>query len=287
VTHQRLGAIQLTVDDGQYGYRVALAPANEDLATIADESIREGESWHRLGRGYRESRLSESDDVAAGEVRAMLSGCRVFHFHDTSVNAPAKRRVSTADNLALRSDVGNLAAYLWRLSNLDDPAYRRIVGAVRLVAPFFNDFVLEVDPPDSLLLRWRQVGSDVVFSANQLSDGTLRFICLAALLLSPDLPSVVVLDEPELGLHPFAVVQLAGTLRSASVRSQVVIATQSVTLMNLFELSDLIVVERSGGESTFSRPDAEPLREWLEEYSLGELWEKNLLGGRPSRERSA
>lgn len=124
--------------------------------------------------------------------------------------------------------------------------------------------------------------SDAVFSADQMSDGTLRFVCLATLLLQPTLLALVVLDEPELGLHPYAIVQLAGLLQQASVRSQVVLATQSVTLMNQFQLDDLIVVERTGDGSTFSRPDADRLSDWLAEYSLGELWEKNLIGGRPS-----
>jgi predicted ATPase len=117
-----------------------------------------------------------------------------------------------------------------------------------------------------------------------MSDGTLRFVCLATLLLQPDLPELVVLDEPELGLHPFAIVQLADLLRQASTRSQVLLATQSVTLVSQFELADLIVAERRDGASEFSRPDPEPLAQWLAEYSLGELWEKNLLGGRPHRE---
>ncbi|WP_370969861.1 AAA family ATPase [Amycolatopsis sp. cg9] len=157
----------------------------------------------------------------------------------------------------------------------------------QLVAPFFRDFVLRPDSNDRILLRWQQQDSDAVFSGNQMSDGTLRFVCLATLLLQPELPALVVLDEPELGLHPFAIVQLAGLLRQASARSQVLIATQSVTLMNQFEIEDLIVVERKAGASEFTRPDLATLQEWLDEYSLGELWEKNLLGGRPGREEPA
>jgi predicted ATPase len=121
----------------------------------------------------------------------------------------------------------------------------------------------------------------VVFSADQLSDGTLRFICLATLLLQPTMPKLVVLDEPELGLHPYAIVQLADLLRQAATRSQVVLATQSVTLINQFELADLIVVEGGKDGSTFERPSGERLGAWLDEYSLGDLWEKNLIGGRP------
>jgi predicted ATPase len=137
-----------------------------------------------------------------------------------------------------------------------------------------------------LRLRWRQEDSDTIFPADALSDGTLRFICLATLLSQQELPGLVVLDEPELGLHPFAIVQLAEMLRTASRESQVLIATQSVTLMNQFELDDLIVVERHGGESVFERPDPVRLHDWLTDYSLGDLWEKNLLGGRPQPEHN-
>ena len=220
-----------------------------------------------------------------GQVLDLMRGFRVYHFHDTSFDAPVKQMAPTADNLALHGDAGNLAAVLLALRDTNESAYQRILGVIRQVAPFFRDFVLRPERSDRIRLRWRQVDTDTIFSANQMSDGTLRFICLATLLLHPGLPAVVVLDEPELGLHPFAIVQLAGLLRQASVRSQVILATQSVTLMNQFQIEDLIVAERAGGGSKFYRPDPARLAEWLEDYSLGELWEKNLIGGRPARER--
>jgi predicted ATPase len=158
---------------------------------------------------------------------------------------------------------------------------------VQQVAPFFRDFVLEPElSPERIRLRWRQVGTETVFPADAFSDGTLRFICLATLLLQAKLPGLIALDEPELGLHPFAIVQLAEMLRAASQECQILLATQSVTLMNQFELADLIVVERRDGGSVFDRPVPDRLREWLTDYSLGELWEKNLLGGRPRPEHS-
>lgn len=269
-------------------YEVELVPASDDRLITWREILTPATFKPlELPRGEREALLPEiTDPLPQGKRMVdLLRGCRVYHFHDTSRNAPVKKLVSTADNLALRDDAGNLAAVLLALSDSDDQAdraaYRRIVGAIRQVAPFFRDFVLRPEKSDHIRLRWRQADSDAVFSANQMSDGTLRFICLATLLLHPRLPSLVVLDEPELGLHPYAVVQLAGLLRQASVRSQVLIATQSVTLMNQFELDDLIVVERVDGASEFARPDRGRLAQWLEEYSVGELWEKNLIGGRP------
>jgi predicted ATPase len=294
--------IKISLDAEPRGYGAVLTAAANDQLIFTEETVwLHGEPrphQERLGEGHRETRLHDvvaeqrglppgSHIPVASYVLDLLAGCRVFHFHDTSVNAPPKRRVSMADNINLRTDGGNLASYLLRLSADGGPAYRQIVTAVRQVAPFFQDFVLEPDTPDTLLLRWRQVGSDAAFSANQLSDGTLRFICLATLLLSPELPKLLVLDEPELGLHPYAIVELAEMLRLASLRSQVVVATQSVTLMNQFELSDLIVVERRDGASVFSRPDVQKLQAWLADYSLGELWEKNMIGGRPGPELPA
>ncbi|RZQ64946.1 AAA family ATPase [Amycolatopsis suaedae] len=275
---------------------VLVAAANDELIFEQEVVYYQGEGHPRpwnlvVGKGNRETRLHEEAERQPGRVAAhvleLLRGCRVYHFHDTSADAPVKQLVPTADNISLRYDAGNLAAVLLALQESDRAAYRRIVGAIQLVAPFFRDFVLRPETGDRLRLRWQQQGSDTIFSANQMSDGTLRFVCLATLLLQPQLPALVVLDEPELGLHPFAIVQLAGLLKQAAVRSQVLIATQSVTLMNQFAIDDLIVVERVDGVSTFDRPDPDRFRNWLDEYSLGELWEKNLIGGRPGEGSSS
>jgi predicted ATPase len=152
-----------------------------------------------------------------------------------------------------------------------------------MVAPFFGDFVLEpeIRNPRHMFLRWKQAGSDHVFHGSQLSDGTLRFIALAALLDQPEPPATIVVDEPELGLHPFAINVLGGLLRSASVATQLIVSTQSVTLLDNFDPEDVIVVDREDNQSVFRRLDADKLADWLEDYSIGELWQKNVVGGRP------
>jgi predicted ATPase len=283
--------IRLQVGSDAGGYTAELVPAAGDTLIFADEAVlvRNTGVLTSLGRGQRETALTSTEPLwvpGAQPLVETLRGCRVFHFHDTSRGAPVKQQGYTADNRSLHSDAGNLAAVMLRLRGGDPGRYRRIVRTVKQVAPFFRDFVLEPElAPDRVRLRWQQEGSDSVLPADALSDGTLRFICLAALLGQSELPGLIVLDEPELGLHPFAIVQLAGMLRSASQDSQVLLATQSVTLMNQFELGDLIIVERREGASVFERPDPDRLSEWLAEYSLGELWEKNLLGGRPRPER--
>jgi predicted ATPase len=282
--------IRLEVESDVGGYSAELVPAAGDALIFSAETIWRHDTGvtAELGRGHRETMLTEPEPLWGPEAAALvetLRGCRVFHFHDTSRDAPVKQQGYTADNRSLHSDARNLAAVLLRLRDGDRRRYQRIVRTVRQVAPFFRDFVLEPElAPDRVRLRWQQDGSDTVFPADALSDGTLRFICLAALLGQAELPGLIILDEPELGLHPFAIVQLAAMLRAACQESQVLLATQSVTLMNQFELGDLIVVERRDGASVFERPDPDRLGEWLADYSLGELWEKNMLGGRPHPE---
>ncbi|MGY6658689.1 AAA family ATPase [Amycolatopsis sp. TRM77291] len=288
--------ITLTLETPLQNYQVCLTADSNEEMLFDDEVI----SYHgsgkqrpwttSLGRGHRESRLTlTSDDPpvasAAEQIATLLRGCRTYHFHDTSFDAPVKRPTPTADNLTLHADAGNIAAVLLRIRDSgrreDKAAYRRIIGAVRLIAPLFGDFVLQPDKNGRISLQWRDVASDTIYPGNQLSDGTLRFACLATLLLQPELPRLAIIDEPELGLHPVAVGQLADLLKVASTRSQVLIATQSVTLLNQFSAEDVVIAGLRDGNSAFIRPNTANLQNWLAEYSLGELWEKNILGGHP------
>ncbi|MBV9452119.1 MAG: AAA family ATPase [Streptosporangiaceae bacterium] len=284
-------SIRLRLDFDGGGYSANLISAAGDALIFYEEAVWSGDHQpHTMPtRGHGETMITSRGapwSAYAEPIIDAIRGCRVFHFNDTSRTSPVKQYGYSSDSKALQPDAGNIAAVLRRLMTTAPAAYQRIVGAIQLVAPFFRDFVLEPElPSDRLRLRWRQTDSDTIFPPDAFSDGTLRFICLATLLTQPELPGLVILDEPELGLHPFAIVQLADMLRAASRESQVLIATQSVTLMNQFELDDLIVVERRDGGSVFERPDPDRLLEWLADYSLGDLWEKNLLGGRPRPER--
>jgi len=164
--------------------------------------------------------------------------------------------------------------------------YDRIVETIRLVAPFFGDFVHRDEPGERVELEWMETTDpDTPFGPRQLSDGTLRFICLTVLLLQPASlqPDTILLDEPELGLHPYALNVLAGLLRQAGERKQMIVSTQSVELINALEPEDIIVVDRKEGESIFERLSSENLAEWLSEYALGELWKRSIIGGRPTR----
>ncbi|MGO8670545.1 MAG: AAA family ATPase [Capsulimonadaceae bacterium] len=186
------------------------------------------------------------------------------------------------DSYFLKEDAANLAPFLMRLQNKASRHYGLIVDTLRQILPFFNDF--ELNPNENtLLLQWREKGSDMVFGAHQASDGMLRTMALISLLLQPstELPSVLILDEPELGLHPFAISTIAGLLKAASLTSQVIVATQSATFIDYCEPNDIVVVDRKGTVSEFKRLSSVDLEEWLQDYSLSELWEKNVIGGRP------
>jgi predicted ATPase len=210
----------------------------------------------------------------------------VYHFQDTTPEARIKQTHTIYDNAYLRHDGENLAAHLYLLRERHPAYYERIVAQIRLVAPFFDDFNLRRSPldPNMIRLEWREKGSDAYLDAHMLSDGTLRFICLTALLLQPEtmLPAVILIDEPELGLHPYAIRQFAGMVRSISAFRPVIIATQSVTLVNQFAPENIVVVSRAQGQSTFERLDADALDAWLDEYGVGELWEKNVIEANPS-----
>ena len=247
------------------GYRFTLAPAANQLVFSKEETYFAGDfvsEWRPLGSAHIEAKLpTVENDTLARYVFPAVRSWRVFHFHDTSTSAPVRLAQAVRDNLRLKPDASNLA-------------------------PFFGDFVDRPDPGERIELEWLEVEDrDTPRGPLQLSDGTLRFICLATLLLQPWQlqPDTIIVDEPELGLHPYALAVLGGLLRQASEQKQIIVSTQSVELVNQFSPGDVIIAERHEGASVFRRLDADHLKEWLEDYALGELWKMNVVGGRPTR----
>ena len=281
-------------ESGESSYYIRLVPIAGNSLLFAAETLGPAdwdvkESFYpTLGKGHRESLLGQVIDSTlpdAKHIRELLTRCQVFHFHDTSLLGPMRRDGPIDANRHLYSDAANLPAMLYLYRERYPTAYRRIVAAVKAVAPFFEDFVLEPLRlnPRNIALHWRAKGSEYDLGPHQLSDGTLRAIALFTLLLQPeaDLPALIVLDEPELGLHPAALAVLADLLKSASQRSQLLIATQSTALIDHFEADDIVTVNLRDGASTFERLDPERLKDWLAEYTLSELWERNVIGGGP------
>ncbi len=262
---------------------------NEYCGVVNEDFVNKNEGpplqGKRIAFDVSESKLAESaqNDKIAEFIYRVLKEWRVYHFHDTGESAGVKKYGSIADNIFLFEDASNLAAFLYVLRHTQPDHYERIIKTVQLVIPFFKDFVLRPNPlnEENIRLEWQDKFSDKIFTAHELSDGSLRFICMATLLLQKELPQLILLDEPELGLHPAAITILAGLLKKASKRSQVIVSTQSVSLVNEFEAEDIIVVEKKEAETTFKRLEPEKLETWLSEYSLGDLWDKNIIGGNP------
>jgi predicted ATPase len=283
----------LSTELGEYEYSFRLAYAAGDTLIYTEEKFCFS-SFGRLARpeeyvlgvGHREPELikrAEGGNPIAITITALLQRVLVHQFHDTSEGSRIRQKWSTEDGRGLKEDGGNLAALLYRLQQQYPKYYARILETIRLILPFFAEFELKPEF-GKVLLAWRERGTDRVFTASQAADGMLRIMALVALLQQPesDLPDVVILDEPELGLHPYAIEVLAGLIRSASQHAQVILATQSVSLVDRFTPEDIVVVNRTARESTFHRHTEAELHAWLEEYTLSELWEKNVIGGRPS-----
>ena len=268
-----------------HDYQFMLEPTSDNRFIFTHEALTSQQKITNLGGGQTESNLFKDDhgDIAKLIV-PILKRWQVYHFHDISRTAKVKQISSIHDHDYLREDASNLAAFLYKLKLKHEKQYNAIGLTVQKVAPFFGDFILEPTLEDSSLieLKWRETGGDFPFTAHHLSDGTLRFICLATVLLQPQPPTNIIIDEPELGLHPFAINILGGLIRTLSKSNQIILSTQSVSLLDQFQADDVIVTQRINKVSFFKRLKEADLAKWLEDYSLSELWEKNYLQGRPS-----
>ena len=287
--------IRVSFQDGVNQYAIALEPTAADQLHPASETVSRSDKCapapysDDLASLGMEAGISDPRLPPTGSyVRQHLDRWRLYHFHDTSSTSPMKKTADVNDNRYLRPDGSNLAAFLYYLRLKHDSAYSLIRRTIQRVAPFFDDFVLEPQQlnPDKIRLEWRHKGSEAYFDAASLSDGTLRFIALATLFLQPDSyrPSLILVDEPELGLHPYAITLLASLVKQAAVTTQVILSTQSPLLLDHFQPEDVLVANRVGGATQFTRLEADRLASWLEDYSLGQLWEKNEFGGRPAGE---
>jgi predicted ATPase len=279
------------------GYELVLRPSADDSLFPAEESTTFWDKPKGYSRPYehglspveggREAGISASNlERVPRWVQKRLDQWRLYHLHDTSGTAPMRRTAQVADNEFLRPDGGNLPSFLYRLQKRYSTSYELIRRTISMMAPFFDNFDLKPDRlnPDTIRLAWRHRNSTKYFDAASLSDGSLRFMVLATLFLQPPelRPSTILVDEPELGLHPYAIALLASLARQASSETQVLISTQSPLLLDHLEPEDIIIAKRHEGASQFTRLESEPLAQWLEDYSLGQLWEKNELGARPS-----
>lgn len=286
-----------TDSSNEYAFRLAYAAGDSMIYT--EETLTFMKNGHKkpfkltLEAGKKESQLNEAQQGTYKDTVKffvnLLKNCRYFQFHDTTKEAKIRKKGYIGDNKFLRSNAGNLAAFLYGIKHQEngEQYYNRIVRYIRQVMPQFGDFIMEPSLIDNdyISLDWREKDNDFIFGVNQISDGTLRFMALATLLLQPPktIPSFIIIDEPELGLHPMAISILAGMIKKAAENAQVIIATQSSKLLDEFSYDKIVVIERDEQKRTslFKKLDANQLKAWEEEYTMSELWDKNVIGGRP------
>jgi predicted ATPase len=286
-------AIGASLKFGVNEYQFSLKPSAASEMVVSSESIAFKGNWKFFGGNGKESLLPTWNNHPSrwgpypsveAHVFDSVSSWMVYHFHDTSSTARMRRDYPARDFRELLPDAGNIGAFLLKMQEAAPERYQRIRETIQLIAPFFDDFLLEPQRKgenELVRMEWRQKGSSFPFQPWQLSDGTIRFICLATALLQRKPPSTVVIDEPELGLHPYALEVLAQLLKEAAENTQLVVSTQSAPLLNQFEPEQVVVVERLDGASHFRRLEAEPLAEWLKDYALGELLQKNIIEAGP------
>ena len=292
---------QITLRNGssRIGYCLGLACVYPGMFSFEHEAFRYSgggsladEPWRFLGTGHREAqiaRVTQSRTFVGGDVSAaegivdLLGNCVIYKFHDTSDSSNFKKKWEVTESHRLRSDGGNLAAVLYRLEREDTQRYDYICYQIGRILPGFDGFAIE-ENYGKVQLRWKDKWTGKTFSAHVTSGGSLRFFALATLLSLPSemLPSVILLDEPELGLHPTSIALVGGLIKSMSVERQVIVATQATLLVDSFDLEEIIIADLKNGRTQFRKLNPHKYKHWLEDgYSAGDLWRMNLFGGRP------
>lgn len=278
------------LDFGNNAYEFILLPTDEDSLFIGreDSVLNYKTNYNKTiyHENRKESLIKEKGSYRDRYLSEHLESYKIYHFHDTSISAPLRSKANTNDNRSLKEDGGNLPAYLYYLQEKHPLNFKRIEKIIQSVVPFFERFDLApllIGEEGRINLKWTEKEHpEHYFDAKDLSDGSLRFIALVTLLMQPKLPKVIIIDEPELGLHPTAINKLSGLIKSAAAKDcQIIVSTQSVTLLNNFEAEDIITVDKEHNQSVFKRLDKEGLSNWIEDYSIGELWTKSVIKGQP------
>ena len=277
---------KMEFDNGMNGYSAKLTTGASGFVFVREGLLFRGNSWD-ISSSQTEARVKiHRQGQRAQYIRTYLNGLRKYHFHDTSNNS-AFTKLSNIENdiYYLYSDGSNLAAFLYDIEEENRIVYNRIVKTIQSIAPFFSDFYLNPSNENFIRLQWTDRYSDTIYGATDFSDGTMRFIALTVLFMQPNLPNTIIIDEPELGLHPTAIAKLAGMIKSVSERGcQVICATQSTDLLSHFLPEDIVTVDQFDGESHFRRLDTDELGQWLDDYTIDDLWKRNIIsGGQPNR----
>jgi len=277
VTDQILFKVEF--DKGTNGYSANLKLGTEGFVFTDERLIYKGDSGRNINRFGVEAKIKDTNDYRTKYIIRYLNGFRIYHFHDTSTKSPFTVLSHIENDMYyLYHDGANLPAFLYHIQQNNKIVYRRIIKTIQSIAPYFSDFVLLPNRESFIRLQWKDKYSDVVYGTTDLSDGTIRFIALTVLFLQPNLPDTIIIDEPELGLHPSAIAKLAGMIKSASSKKcQVIIATQSTDLISHFAPESIITIDQVDGCSKFNRLNSNTLHQWLQDYTVDDLWKRNII----------
>ncbi len=261
------------------GYSFILEKGTDGLIFTKEFLLFNKDKGWNIASIEKEAHIKKSDNYRKKYILGYLKGLKKYHFHDTGKNSPFNKLSRIPNDTRFLYEKGdNLAAFLYHIQDKYSIVYNRIIKVIQSIAPYFSDFFFQPNDEGYLRLEWQDKYSSNVYGASDLSDGTIRFIALTALFMQPDLPETIIIDEPELGLHPFAISKLAGMIQSVAAKgTQVIVATQSTDLMSYFNPDDIIAVDQHNGESVFNRLKQEDLDIWLTDYSLGDLWKRNII----------
>jgi predicted ATPase len=268
----------LSFDNAVNGYSFTLKKGVDGL-TFINEDLWYNRNPKDITDYKQEAKIKISTIARARFVRHHLTNLRKYHFHDTGKNSPFNTLSNIVRDIHFSYEKGeNVAAFLYHIQLKNEIIYNRIIKVIQSVAPYFSDFFLKPNTEGYLRLQWQDKYSSMIYGATDLSDGTIRFIALTALFMQPNLPKTIIIDEPELGLHPFALAKLAGMIKSAAAKgAQVIVATQSTDLLSYFTPDDIIAVDQRDGATVFNRLKEEDLALWLNDYALGDLWKRQII----------
>lgn len=278
-------SLKVEFDNKQNGYSATLVSGTEGFVFVDEDLIYKGNEWDISSSSKEASVKTHNRGRRAEYIRYYLNGFRKYHFHDTSDKSPFSNFSNLENDIYfLYSNGSNLASFLFHIQETDKIVYNKIIKTIKSIAPYFSDFFLQPNSENNVRLQWTDRYSEIIYGVTDLSDGTIRFIALTVLFMQPTLPDTIIIDEPELGLHPTAIAKLAGMIKSVSKKGcQVIIATQSTDLISHFQPEDIITVDQIEGESKFNRLNSENLSLWLDDYTIDDLWKRNIIStGQPN-----
>ncbi|MGO8673059.1 MAG: AAA family ATPase, partial [Capsulimonadaceae bacterium] len=215
------------------------------------------------------------------EFRKILSTATFYHVLDVGIRAPVKLPQPMKPAVLPGENGEDLVPLLYSFRESDKARFEAVIDSLRAAFPTFEELSFPPVAAGTMAMTWKDSSFDKPLYMHELSEGTLRFLWLVALLQSPSLSTVTMIDEPEVSLHPELLSLLADLMREASLRTQLIVATHSDRLIRFLEPTEVVVLDTTDEGFTQARwADTLDIEKWLADYSLDEVWRMGRMGGR-------